>query len=54
MATIRVIYSEEPTFPATDNHPEAVRYQISGMWVDALDGAPTAEDVQAYLDAAKG
>lgn len=46
---IRCVYSEEPAFPATDQHPDAVRYVIGGFWVDAIGGEPSAEDVQAIL-----
>jgi hypothetical protein len=41
MATIRVIYEAEPDFPATAQHPDAVRYQVGEYWVDAVGGAPT-------------
>lgn len=50
MSTIRCIYSEEPNFPATDNHPDAVRYVINGAWIDAIDGEPTQEEVDAVLN----
>jgi hypothetical protein len=40
MATIRVIYEAEPDFPATQHHPDAVRYQVGEYWVDAVGGAP--------------
>ena len=40
MATIRVIYEAEPDFPATQHHPDAVRYQLGEYWVDAVGGAP--------------
>lgn len=49
MTTIRTVYSVEPNFPATDQHPEAVRYQVSGYWVDAIGGEPTADQVAAFL-----
>ena len=45
MSTIRCIYSAEPNFPATDQHPDAVRYQVAGVWVDAIDGEPTEAEV---------
>lgn len=47
--TIRVVYTEEPSFPATDQHPDAVRYQIGQYWVDAIGDAPTQADVDALL-----
>lgn len=46
---IRCIYTVEPSFPATDQHPDAVRYQVSGYFVDAIGGAPSAADVAAIL-----
>lgn len=45
---IRVIYTEEPNFPASDNHPDAVRYHINGYFVDSI-GEPTEEEVTAFL-----
>lgn len=50
MSTIRVIYEAEPTFPATDQHPDAVRYQVAGFWVDAVGGRPTEAEVLAVLN----
>lgn len=47
--TIRTVYSEEPTFPATDQHPDAVRYEVAGYWVDAIGGEPTPEEVVAFV-----
>jgi hypothetical protein len=51
--TIRVMYQEEPKFPATDQHPDAERYEIEvdgKVWfVDAVGGAPTVDDVRAAL-----
>jgi hypothetical protein len=38
MAAIRVIYEAEPDFPPTDQHPDAVRYQVGEFWVDAVGG----------------
>lgn len=49
MSTIRCIYGAEPMFPATDQHPDAVRYVVSGYWVDAIGGEPTEADVAAAL-----
>ena len=40
MATLRLIYEAEPDFPATQHHPDAVRYQVGEYWVDAVGGAP--------------
>jgi len=53
--TIRCIYhGAAPDFPATDQHPQAKRYGpvlIEGVnyFVDAIDGAPSREDVIAVL-----
>jgi hypothetical protein len=47
--TIRCVYSEEPSFPATDQHPDAVRYQVGGYWVDAIGGEPTLGEVEAVV-----
>lgn len=53
MSTIRVMYSVEPNFPATDQHPDAVRYHITvdgrEWWIDALGGEPSADEVRAVL-----
>lgn len=50
MSTIRVVYEQEPKFPATDQHPDAVRYQVAGRWVDAVGGEPTEAEVLAILN----
>lgn len=50
MSRIRVIYDEEPGFPASDQHPDAARYRVGPHWVDAVGGEPTAEEVEAVLD----
>jgi len=47
---IRVIYEQEPKFPATDQHPDAVRYKIGSLWVDAMGGKPTQAEVDAILN----
>jgi hypothetical protein len=49
MSTIRVVYQAEPEFPATVQHPDAVRYQVGGNWVDAVAGAPTQAEIDAVL-----
>ena len=55
MSEIRVVYSAEPDFPATDQHPDAARYELDAngrhWWVDALGGAPTEAEVLAVLNA---
>jgi hypothetical protein len=54
MTTIRVIYEAEPDFPPTDQHPDAVRYQVGEYWVDAIGceagGAPAGEVDQVLED----
>jgi hypothetical protein len=55
MSTIRVIYhGEQPTFPASDNHPQAVRYMVDHptrgkLFVDARGGEPTLAEIDAVL-----
>jgi hypothetical protein len=49
MSTIRCVYSREPNFPATDQHPDAVRYTVGQYVVDAIGGEPTAAEVAAFL-----
>jgi hypothetical protein len=49
VSNIRVVYAKEPNFPATDQHPAAVRYQIGACFVDAVGEAPTQADVDAFL-----
>lgn len=49
MSIIRCVYSREPSFPATDQHPDAVRYTVAGHTVDAIGGEPTPEEVAAFL-----
>lgn len=44
--SILCVYEQEPPFPATDQHPEATRYQVGGRWVDALGGEPSPEAVE--------
>ena len=50
MSTIRVIYEKDPGFPATDQHPAAVRYQVGNRIVDAIGGQPTQAEVDAILN----
>ena len=49
MTIIRMIYEAEPDFPPTDQHPEAVRYQVGEFWVDAV-GAPAGEALDQALE----
>lgn len=49
MSNIRCIYGVEPTFPATDQHPDAIRYRVGSYWVDAVGGEPTIDAVEAVL-----
>lgn len=50
MSTIRCIYQQQPKFPATDQHPAAVRYQVGGLFVDAIGGQPTQAEIDAVLN----
>lgn len=47
--TIRCIYTQPPTFPATDQDPLAQRVQIGSVWVDYTGTTPTQVDVDAIL-----
>ena len=56
MSTIRCVYQSLPPFPATDQHPDAVRYVIASAmapigvyWVDAIGGEPTVVEVEAIV-----
>jgi hypothetical protein len=49
MAILRVIYEDEPDFPPTVHHPDAVRYQVGNYWVDAVGGHPAQEEVDKTL-----
>lgn len=47
--TIRVVYEAEPNFPATQQHPQAVRAKIGGYWVDYVGSAPSAQEVADHM-----
>jgi hypothetical protein len=47
--TIRCVYEQEPNFPATDQHPDAVRHKVGRYWVDAVGGKPSEGDVTGIL-----
>jgi hypothetical protein len=49
MSVIRVIYEEEPDFPPTVHHPDAVRYRVGEYWIDAVGGEPGAGPIDADL-----
>lgn len=50
VSEIRVVYTAEPNFPATDQHPDAKRYKVNQYWVDAVGKeTPTIADVEALL-----
>lgn len=53
MSEIRCVYTAEPKFPATDQHPDAKRYKIGDYWVDAIGGDPTPEAIDAMLNPPK-
>jgi len=51
MSAIRCIYhGKEPNFPATDQHPDAVRYKVGLYFVDAIGGEPTQAELDAVLN----
>lgn len=52
MSQIRCVYTEEPIFPATDQHQDAVRYSVAiGIFrfADCIGGAPTQSELEAHL-----
>lgn len=49
MSTILVVYQAAPNFPATDQHPQAQRFQVGASVVDAIGIAPTQAEVDAFL-----
>lgn len=53
MAIIRAVYSREPNFPATDQHPQAKRFQFDGQVIDAIGDLTEAEFTAWRLDQAK-
>jgi hypothetical protein len=46
---IRCVYSAEPDFPATAQHPDCLRAAVGAWVVDYLGTVPTLEDVEAFL-----
>lgn len=57
MSVVRCIYRDDaPNFPATDQHPDAVRYgpiELAGnivVFVDAIGGEPSIEEIDAALN----
>ncbi len=57
MSVIRCVYyplngePKQPPWPASDQHPEAVRYLVGLYYVDAIGGAPTPAEVAAVVSA---
>lgn len=55
MSTIRCVYHpidgapRQPSFPATDQHPDAARYLVGPYYVDAIGGEPNLADIEALL-----
>lgn len=53
MTTIRIVYWVEPNFPATDQHPDALRttltFEGNTVWVDYIGDVPTVDDVDAVV-----
>lgn len=50
MTTIRCIYEEEPNFPGTDQHPDAVRYHVGKLVIDAIGSEPSKAEIDAVLN----
>lgn len=58
MKKIRVVYFEKPTCEATEQHPDAERFELEvdgrHVFVDALgysqDDPPTEDEVRAVLE----
>ena len=50
MSTVLNVYISEPHFPATDEHPNAARYQQGPYWVHAVGGQPTHGEVASMLN----
>lgn len=56
MSQIRIIYHpvdgkpQQPNFPATDQHPDAVRYLVGEYYVDAIGGEPTQKEIATVLN----
>lgn len=56
MTGIRCVYRDaSPDFPATDQHPDAMRYgpiqtEAGIVFVDAIGDAPTLEDIEAVMN----
>jgi hypothetical protein len=52
MSQIHCLYEVEPTFPATDQHPDAARFAVSAgifRFCDAVGGEPTQAELDAHL-----
>lgn len=49
MSRVVCVYSDEPNWPSTDQHPDATRYRVGQWFVDAVGGQPTIEAVNAVL-----
>ncbi len=49
MSILRVVYEDEPDFPPTVHHPDAVRYRVGEYWVDAVGGNPAREELDKTL-----
>jgi hypothetical protein len=47
--TIRYVNTEQPNFPATDQHPSAARVQIGSLWVDYIGSVPVQADIDAFF-----
>lgn len=45
--TILAIYTKEPSFPASDQTPDAQRIQVGNVWVDYTGAVPVQSDLDA-------
>lgn len=51
MTEIRAIYHNgDPGFPATDQHPNAIRYAVGTLLIDAVGGEPTQYEIDIALN----
>lgn len=55
MSQIRCVYhpvdgkATEPEWPASAQHPDALRYLVGNYYVDAIGGKPTQQEIDAVL-----
>lgn len=49
MSEIKAIYDKDPGFPATNQHPDAVRSLVGPYVVDAIGATPTIQEIEVFL-----